>query len=263
VVVTQEPPSTRVRETAIDIEWSGALAPESGLVVYQAPDSREAPLLFAFHEAVTRGDVGVVTDSFAHRETAVTRPLREAYDTSALIAAALGITVVAASGDSARTDVPSSSPHVTAVGGTDLVTNAGEVVSEICWAVSGSGDALSFDRPLWQPGTFARRAVADVAMAAGVAYWVYYLGDWELNGGTSFASPVFSAAIALVNQRRALDGKPPAGFLNPLLYRDAEVQATFRDVTTGGTDLYPCGPGWDRPSGWGAPNVAALADALP
>jgi kumamolisin len=41
------------------------------------------------------------------------------------------------------------------------------------------------------------------------------------------------------------------------------VQATFRDIVSGGTDLYQATPGWDYPTGWGAPRALQLAEALP
>ena len=58
-------------------------------------------------------------------------------------------------------------------------------------------------------------------------------------------------------------GLPNVGFLNPSLYTDESVQASFRDVVVGGTDLYQAAPGWDYPTGWGAPRAMALAENLP
>ena len=37
-------------------------------------------------------------------------------------------------------------------------------------------------------------------------------------GGTSASSPTFAAIAALLNDARIAEGKPPLGFLNPLLY---------------------------------------------
>ena len=263
-----EPTVTRITETMLDTEWASAMAPGAGVTVYQGPDARNTALMFVFNEAIARNEVDVLTDSFAHREDSEPLPLRHQYDESALMAAALGMTVVSASGDSARPDTPCSSPYVTCVGGTALKTDAvGNVVSETAWSSSGSGDAKSFARPVWQTGVVAgtKRAMVDVACnaAPGTGFWMRRFGKWEVYGGTSFSAPVFAGLIAVVNSYRKSKGLPRVGFLNPSLYTLPAVQATFRDVVVGGTDLYDAKVGWDYPTGWGAPRAKLLADALP
>lgn len=267
VIETGEPVVTRYRETTLDVEWAGGLAPEAALIVYQGPDAHNTSILYAFNEAIGRNQAHVITTSFAHREDSEPELLRVQYSDSAMMAAALGVTVVAASGDSARTDTPSASPYVTCVGGTQLTMDGDRVVSERAWESSGSGPSLAFPLPYWQEGVVdsETRAVADVAMHASVdkAYWIRYLSRWRRFGGTSFAAPVFAGMIAVVNSRRLADGLPVVGYLNPILYTMPEVQAGFRDIVSGGTDLYSAGPGWDFPTGWGAPLATSLADALP
>ena len=266
-VVTMEPPSTRFIETTIDIQWSGGMAPGAKVVVYEAPDAHDTSVIYAFNAAIADGRADVITDSFAHREDAQPRVIRLFYNDSARMAAALGITVVAAGGDSAEPDVPSACPYVTAVGGTTILLDAsGAVTSERAWVLSGSGDSLIFGAPPWQIGmpqlTGTMRAVVDVALNAGTAHWSYVFGEWGAFGGTSFSTPAFAGMIAVINDKRRSEGKPVVGFLNQTLYTDPAVQATFRDITTGGTSFHDAGPGWDYPTGWGAPNAAALADAL-
>src|SRR5207247_103371 len=97
------------------------------------------------------------------------RAIRDQYDASARMAAALGITVVAAGGDSADVDIPGASPFVTSVGGTVLALDAnGMRRDETGWVQSGSGDSRGFDAPAWQAGlATAKRAVSDVALASG------------------------------------------------------------------------------------------------
>ncbi|MDQ1664931.1 MAG: hypothetical protein QOH75_962, partial [Actinomycetota bacterium] len=48
-------------------------------------------------------------------------------------------------------------------------------------------------------------------------------------GGTSLASPLFAGVVALVDQARFAQQKPPAGFLNPALY-DGTAGAGLVDV---------------------------------
>ncbi len=267
-VQMMEPVITRITETILDTQWSSAMAPGAEVFTYEGPDARNTALLYVFNEAIAINEVSVLTDSFAHREDSEPLPLRHQYDESALMAAALGMTVVSASGDSARPDTPCSSPYVTCVGGTKLTADVfGNVLAESAWQSSGSGDAKSFNRPSWQdaivPGT--KRAMVDVSLNASPssAYWVRRLGSWQAYGGTSFSAPVFAGMVAVINSYRISNGLPVVGFLNPTLYTDMAVRASFRDITTGGTDLYNAQAGWDYPTGWGAPRAMKLAEALP
>jgi kumamolisin len=270
VVVTMEPIATRYLESTLDVSWAGALAPGAEIIVYEGPDSRNTSMVYTFNEAIGLGEVSVITNSFAHREDSEPPAVRRQYHASAKMAAALGITVVAASGDSGETDTPSASPYVTGVGGTELYLDSnGEVTDEAAWSGSGSGASLSFEIPHWQVGVVTdsngKRAVADVALNASPLspHWVYYLGEWRLYGGTSFSSPVFAGLLAVVNSHRAANGRPPVGFLNQVLYTTPRVQATFRDIDIGSTSFFAAGPGWDYPTGWGAPSALGLANALP
>lgn len=186
-----------------------------------------------------------------------------------MMAAALGITVISAGGDSAQPDVPATSPYVTSVGGTSLsLASDGTILAERAWSASGSGDSLTFARPDWQAGVVAgdKRAVSDVALHASVdpaPYWIYYLQEWRRYGGTSFSAPVFAGMIAVINDYRNAQGMPPVGFLNSLLYTDPEVQSAFGDITSGQTEFHMAAPGWDYPTGWGSPRAWELAQALP
>jgi kumamolisin len=258
-----EPPPANVLEATFDVEWAGVLAPAAKLVVFQGPDTRTTSLLFAFGEAVTSGEVDVVTDSFAHREETEPAPTRALYDLAAELGAVIGTTTVAATGDSAKPDIPATCPFVTGVGGTTLTFKNGEL-SEEAWGRSGSGIS-TFSAPEWQREVLhgeGRRAACDVALNAGTAYASVYKGEWKAIGGTSVASPVFAAMIAVIDGARRTEGLPPVGFLNRVLYTDSGVQAAFRDVVSGGTAAHAAEAGWDRPSGWGAPRGDALLDAL-
>ncbi|WP_437327350.1 S53 family peptidase [Sorangium sp. So ce381] len=270
-VVTADPISTRYVETTLDMQWSGVMAPEADLIAYEGPDARTHSILYAWNEAIAEGEVSVLSTSFAHREETEGQIIREQYNEAARMGAALGMTIVVASGDSSRPDVPSSSPYVTCVGGTVLELGAGgEVAREVAWSGSGSGRSRAFDTPWWQESVVqdaqGTRAVSDVALSASSEspYWLYFLGEWERRSGTSFAAPVFAGLMASVNSHRIAQGKPVAGWLNRALYTDAGVQAAFRDITEGKTpEGFSAGPGWDYPTGWGAPLADKLAEALP
>lgn len=56
-------------------------------------------------------------------------------------------------------------------------------------------------------------------------------GELTPSGGTSAASPVVAAIVALLNDARLREGKPALGFLNPLIYLHASKG--FTDITSG------------------------------
>jgi subtilase family serine protease len=131
------------------------------------------------------------------------------------------------------------------------------------------------------PGGYCR-AVPDVAADANPAsgYTIYWNGSdsqpgqphgWQAIGGTSAASPVWAALIALADSSRGCAKSGPLGYVLPALYRAASSSyaADFNDVLTGNNDFtqtnggqYAAGPGYDEASGLGSPNGAALASNL-
>ncbi|NVB37927.1 S8 family serine peptidase [Pseudenhygromyxa sp. WMMC2535] len=276
VIQLMEAPITRYIETQLDNTWAGAMAPGAEIITYGAPDSRNTSMVFGYNEALTRAqldEVSVVTTSFAHREDSEPEVVRNQYDDSSLVGAALGVTVFAATGDSGQTDTPSSSPWVTGVGGTRLYWSSNTLTAEVLWDESGSGETLSFDIPEWQMAAVAdypdfdsdHRMTADLSAAASPfsPYWIYYDSTWARYGGTSFASPVVAGIMAVINQYRAENGMAPMGYLNQILYTDEAVQATFRDITSGSTESHAAASGWDPGSGWGTPQALDLAQTWP
>ena len=98
----------------------------------------------------------------------------------------------------------------------------------------------------------------DISLAASPSspYWVFYLGNWSAYGGTSFSAPTVAGLMALINERRLENGLPRSGFINPAIYTDADVQATFNDITSGSTDIFDTEVCWDYPTGRGSPKPA-------
>lgn len=267
VVQTMEPMITRDLETSLDIQLSGAIAPDADVIYYGGPDNSDTTLLYTFNEAIGQAKVQVISDSFAHAEATTPVPISYGYNESAMMAAALGITVVSAAGDSAQVDVPSNAPYVTAVGGTNVELNSDSSwKAEQSWGLGGCGLSRIFTIPSWQQNEYSaakgRRTVADVGTVVG-PYWVKYLGQWTYADGTSASTPVFAALVALINQSRNAKGKPPVGFLNPILYKNAATRATFRDITTMGYGGCATSPGYDLATGIGSPTAALLANAIP
>jgi len=80
-------------------------------------------------------------------------------------------------------------------------------------------------------------------------------------GGTSWSAPTWAGICALINQARIAAGQPALPYLGPLIY-PLNGAAAFHDITQGSNGAYRAGPGYDLCTGLGAPNVAALVQAL-
>jgi tripeptidyl-peptidase I len=108
-----------------------------------------------------------------------------------------------------------------------------------------------------QHGTYARRfnwrhgrAYPDLCAFSEGNVMLY--GDKSQNGdGTSASTPLTAGIFALLNDARKKAGKPPLGFVNPLIYQNPQA---FRDITSGtnpgcGIPGFQCTPGWDPVTG--------------
>jgi subtilase family serine protease len=200
--------------------------------------------------------------------------------------AAQGQNFFAASGDnstwSARNEAwPADDANVVSVGGTDLITASagGAWASETAWVDSGGG--ISPDKiaiPAWQKlagvinssnkGSTTYRNGPDVSANANFTFYV--CADQTTctaneYGGTSFATPMWAAYIALVNQQLLADGYPRIRFIDPYLYSfgvSSSYGTDFHDITSGKSGSYSAGTGYDLVTGWGSPNGVNLINAL-
>ena len=209
-----------------------------------------------------------------------------------------GQTVFAASGDSDAwhdpdnpESYPQDSPYITMVGGTTLATAAdGSIALETVWnwgfpnqngGYWGSSGGISdfYPIPSWQKGinmaanhgSTVFRNMPDVALTADNIYVVSDNGQTGAFGGTSCASPLWAAVMALVNQQGQINGRPSVGFLNPTIYALSKTSSytnIFRDVTVGNNSWpsspanFPAVAGYDLATGLGTPNGTNLINAL-
>jgi kumamolisin len=271
-------------EVALDIEVSGALAPGANIVVYFAPNTDQG-----FHEAISQAahdavhKPSVISISWGGPEDSWTGPARDALQSALEDAAALGVTVAVAAGDSGsgdgesdgqpHVDFPASSPYALACGGTRLIASAGSIASEVVWnetaageGATGGGVSAGFARPAWQqqatvppaPDGSAGRGVPDVAGNADplTGYRILLDGASQVIGGTSAVAPLWAALIARCNQK--LGG--PLGDVHAAFYQIGE--AGFRDITEGNNGAYKAAAGWDPCTGLGSPRGTALVTAL-
>ncbi|GAC1450360.1 MAG: S53 family serine peptidase [Ktedonobacterales bacterium] len=311
-------PADHVSETTLDIEVAHAIAPGAHLIAYEG-GSDTSSLAQLFDQIVMEHRAQVMSVSLGLCEryildsssapqdlqgglTMAGQSFFSALDTTFREADALGMSILVATGDSGaygctRFDpadhalspsAPSTSPYVTAVGGTALFSTAdGSYDREYGWegplegAGSGGGLSLQYPRPTWQAGpgvlnqySNGMRQVPDVAADADplTGYAVYdstrrCTGQscWGVVGGTSAAAPLWAGLIALANQDGAMHGKHPLGFLNPALYTlgtSPSGPSPFHDVASGGNLYYPATPGWDFSTGWGSPIGNTLVQQL-
>ena len=271
-------------EVMLDVEVVGAIAPKAKIAVYFAPNT-DAGFLDAITTAIhdTTNRPAVISISWGGPESSWTAQAMTAMDQAFQAAAAMGITVCAASGDNGSSDgatgggdhvdFPASSPFALACGGTSLQATQTTIQSESVWndgagGATGGGISSFFALPTWQKGLSARnsagqpvpltmRGVPDVAGDADPAtgYDVRVDGADAVIGGTSAVAPLWAALVARIN---AITGKP-AGLLNPQLYANA---GAFRDITQGNNGDFAAAPGWDACTGLGSPNGNALAGII-
>lgn len=274
-------------EVALDIEVAGALAPKATFVVYFAPNTEKGfvdAVKAALHDSAH--SIDVMSISWGGPEPTWSGQGVRALDGAIAEAAAVGVPVCVAAGDSgssdgvndglAHVDFPASSPHALGCGGTRLEVSGRVLVGETVWSsgpgggATGGGVSALFPLPAWQqgagvppsanPGGGTGRGVPDVAGDADPAtgYPIVVDGQQAVVGGTSAVAPLWAALTALYRQARGA----PVGFLNTALYERAVWSKGFTDVTVGSNGAYSAGPGWDACTGWGSPLGSELLAAL-
>jgi len=269
-------------ETALDVQWAHAMAPNAAIIMVHACSNSYADLMYAeliAAQKVAAYGGGIVSNSWGGGEWPT-----EATDYDDHFRVYWQRTLyIASSGDGGGTVPPatgvlwpSASPWVIAAGGTTINRDAatGNFLSESCWA--GAGGGIS-QYELWSE-TFAtgngvetnyqyplfgrtNRATPDIAADADPASgaWVYYNGAWQVVGGTSLAAPLLAGILSTSNNRL---GQAPTngGFYSPmehhLLYSQLstylDYSRNFYDVTTG-SNGNAAGAGWDYCTGIGSP----------
>ena len=272
-------------EVELDIEVAGAVAPGAEIAVYFAPNTDQG-FIDAINAAVhdTALKPSIISISWGGPEKSWTAQSRSALNSACQDASTMGVTVLAASGDSgspdgssdntATVDFPAASPYVVGCGGTKLTISGSSIGTEQVWnetslneGATGGGVSEEFALPAYQqfskvpkaPNGFVGRGVPDVAGNADpeTGYIVVVDGQQTIIGGTSAVAPLWAGLLALINESLGAN----VGYVNPLLY-SASAEATFHDITSGNNGQYSAGSGWDACTGLGTPNGSALLAAL-
>jgi subtilase family serine protease len=207
-------------------------------------------------------------------------------------------------GSSGNDVISSALQYIPEVAWNDDTNNCGQ---DNCLASSGGGASTLFTKPSWQTGVTGipsdgKRDVPDLALYAspGVPGYLYCTSDdtaWTngqeascnsgfrdaatedltVAGGTSFAAPIFSGLVALINQKAGYGSGQ--GLINPTLYKLASNSTTygaaFHDITTGSNDCLAGSPdcantdgfsahsGYDQVTGLGSVDAFNLITAWP
>ncbi|WP_329139840.1 PQQ-binding-like beta-propeller repeat protein [Streptomyces sp. NBC_01476] len=199
-------------ETAMDVEWIHAVAPQAAVVLVEAHDGGFASLFRAVDAAAAlHPDAISMSWGIAEEFTDETY-----YDQHCRLA---GSVCSVASGDYGHPgSYPAYNPAVLSVGGTTLdLGGDGAVTGETAWAGSGGGRSYVEPTPGYQKGVVSGgRGTPDVSFdadpATGVA--VYDTAGpngesgWYQVGGTSLGAPSWAAILASADQLRAAAGKP-------------------------------------------------------
>lgn len=263
-------------EISLDVQWAHAIAPQATILLIEAPSNSLSALLGAVDVAVRNG-ASAVSMSWTVGEFSG----ESSYDTHFVSS---GVTFLAASGDHGTgVAYPAASPDVVGVGGTTLsLSPSGAYQSEIAWSGSGGGLSAKEYEPSFQaqygiPNDAAgRRGAPDVSYNAnpGTGYAIYdsvgvngYAG-WFQVGGTSAATPQWSALVAIANSMRVAARKATLTNANVAIYSVAKtaLSANFNAVAQGtngscGT-LCTASAGYDYVTGLGTPQASALIGAL-
>jgi len=249
-------------EISLDLDMVSAICPNCHILLVEASNDESSSFANAENEAVALGTTEI-SNSFGGPTPSEPPEFASAYDHP-------GIPITAAGGDHGYgVESPASNPHLIAVGGTTLVpANNARGWTETVWyghkegKVAGTGSGCSEEaKPSWQTDSGCRfRTTNDVAAVADpntpVSVYDSYeptAGSWRLLGGTSVATPIVAAAMALANPfTRSFEGAKA-------LYTEDTLNGggALNDIVSGsngecGNYLCEAGPGYDGPTGLGS-----------
>jgi len=255
-------------EEDLDLEWLSAAAPGAAIVYDYATNA----LTQALPDAIDNKRGQIVSISFTDCESSpVISGTISSIRQTIQAGNAMGITVLAASGDAGAAacepststvattglavNFPASAPEVTAVGGTEFesqLSASSGYVAETTWNdtvkngrffATGGGESTLFAQPSWQnvpgvpPGS-GNRYVPDVALNASTSIDPYSVisGGQEISlGGTSAATPTWAGILAVVEQylaQNAIATSPGLGNANPMLYQLSQMTSFPQPGTT-------------------------------
>ena len=228
-------------ETTLDVEYAHAVAPDANIVLVATPSNFDNDLQAGVLYIIENKLANIISNSYGETEYFNSVQGITSWDELCELGAFEGVSVNFSTGDDGDmfdtegivdVSVPADSPYATAVGGTSVAfspidgstvqTGWGTNVTRLSTATAvsdppllegfvfgaGGGTSLAFNLPSYQAALGGTgRQLPDVSAIAdpytGVEIIMTDAGEqfFEVIGGTSLASPVFSAEWALVQQK--------------------------------------------------------------
>ena len=277
-------------EVTLDIELALAIAPKATILVYIAANIFTLSLI---NQISIDNKASVVSTSWGLPEDDFFPKATGELAAESLIFkqwAAQGQSNFVAAGDNGAfddyhkpttlmVDDPGSQPFSTSVGGTKLLLQNGNYLSESTWwqgtkqGGGGGGVSRYWSIPSYQVGVISpsslgsnkMRNVPDISFDAdpNTGYNIFVKGTFQVYGGTSCAAPIWAGFTALVNEYRStVLNAGRIGFVNPVLYalgQRPDYNYYFHDIKDGSTNgYYPAVTGYDLATGWGTIKGQAL-----
>jgi len=277
-------------EISLDVEVSHAVAPGANIILYMT--NPNVPLPYVLAKIVQEDKVNVLSQSWGIPESGIVdnpSNLLTVYEANLYYALGSleGITFLASSGDTGGSgystspigsvNFPSSSPFVTAVGGTTTYisgnesyqtawSNYGFIPYYINYGGSTGGVSVVFVKPWYQsylqtpPSYPEGRMVPDVSLNANVfpGIQVIFPGNVTyVTGGTSESSPLFAGLLTLIMQK----DNTTFGLINPLLYYFGQkyYNEAYYPITFGYNIPWTAHYGYNLVTGLGAPNIGEIS----
>ncbi|MDQ2679870.1 MAG: S53 family peptidase [Candidatus Eremiobacteraeota bacterium] len=272
-------------EESLDLDAVSATCPNCKIVLVEVNSPVSSDLYTGVKSAATVLKASVISNSWSSPEY----PTETAKDITYFNNP--GIPDVFATGDSdyqGNPQYPTSSPYVTAAGGTSLVAdNSARGWTETVWnnypaqgqidQGTQGGCSLYEPKPAWQTDTgCTMRMTADVSAVAdpvtGIA--VYNTNNpgglgWGVVGGTSLATPVIAGMYALSSNTASInDGSYPyshrSQYYDVVSGNSLGASGVGTSAPCAGPTLYFCTAqaGYDGPTGIGTPNGIGGIDPL-
>ncbi|MUM65680.1 S8 family serine peptidase [Acidianus infernus] len=282
-------------EISLDVEVAHAMAPKANITLYIANGALSLPAVIAC--IVNQDIVDDLSQSFGIPESIFSLfNAQEFYtcvyesDVYYALGSAEGITFLASSGDGGGSGYsngpigsviyPSTSPFVTAVGGTTTYiqfpgnstqtawSNYGFVPDDVNFGGSTGGVSVIEPKPYYEwgiptPSTYpAGKTTPAISANANVYPGVYIIfpgNVTEITGGTSEASPLTAGLLALIMNY----AHSRLGNLNPVIYMFGEnstiYSKVFNPITFGYNIPWTATYGYNLVTGFGTLNVGEFA----
>lgn len=251
-------------EINLDIQYAHTIAPYADIVLILAKSNSVANLTTAVKFGNTIPNAVSLSMSWGANENNAFKTVDSMFNNIT------NIIHTAASGDSGSAGGiiwPSANPNVVSVGGT-TITKSGTNYSEVAWSGSGGGASAIYNKPSYQSRITlkTKRMNPDISMLAAPSISVrdsfYSTDGWVYNvGGTSLASPMVAALVAL-----AIQYKYPTGtwtnitktkFMNAIynLQSNTNYNNTIYDVVNGNNGGFQTKISYDLVTGVGSPKI--------